>query len=95
LIVDDAPVRELYHLLKKYKPDLVISGAKEKYMALKMGIPFCEFNHDRITSFSGFQGYINFAKNLDQAVSSPVWNYTKKELKTRINEFNGVKNAKI
>jgi len=96
LIVDDSPVMELYHLLKKYKPDLVISGAKEKYMALKMGIPFCEFNHDRITSFSGFRGYINFAKNLDQAVSSPVWNYTEKKLKNgRINQFNEVKNAKI
>ncbi|MDI6644567.1 MAG: nitrogenase iron-molybdenum cofactor biosynthesis protein NifE [Methanobacteriaceae archaeon] len=81
LIVDDANAMELSSLLKKYNPDLVISGAKEKYLSMKMGIPFCEFNHDRITSFSGFDGYINFAQDLDRAVSSPVWDHIKKPLK--------------
>lgn len=73
LVVDDAGSLELAKLLKKYKPDLVVSGAKEKYMALKIGIPFCDFNHDRITSFAGFQGFMNFAREVDRSVSSPVW----------------------
>ncbi|HEX3014012.1 MAG TPA: nitrogenase component 1 [Methanobacterium sp.] len=76
LVVDDANSMELSRLLQKYQPDLVISGAKEKYMAHKLGIPFCDFNHDRITSFAGFKGFINFAKELDRAVSSPVWKFT-------------------
>jgi nitrogenase molybdenum-cofactor synthesis protein NifE len=76
LVVDDANSMELSRLLKKYQPDLIVSGAKEKYMAHKMGIPFCEFNHDRITSFAGFQGFINFARDVDRAVSSPVWDLT-------------------
>lgn len=78
LVVDDAGSMELARLLKKYKPDLVVSGAKEKYMALKIGIPFCDFNHDRITSFAGFQGFINFAREVDRSVSSPVWNLVPK-----------------
>ncbi len=76
LVVDDANSLELSRLLQKYQPDLVISGAKEKYMVHKLGIPFCDFNHDRITSFAGFKGFINFAKELDRAVSSPVWKFT-------------------
>lgn len=76
LVVDDANSMELARLLKKYRPDLIVSGAKEKYLSLKLGIPFCDFNHDRITSFAGFQGFINFAKEVDMAVSSPVWNLT-------------------
>lgn len=79
LIVDDANSMELARLLQKYQPDLVISGAKEKYMVHKLGIPFCDFNHDRITSFAGFKGFINFAKELDRAVSSPVWKFTPKK----------------
>jgi nitrogenase molybdenum-cofactor synthesis protein NifE len=79
LIVDDANSMELSRLLQKYQPDLVISGAKEKYMTHKLGIPFCDFNHDRITSFAGFKGFINFAKELERAVSSPVWKFTPKK----------------
>ncbi|MEN4007262.1 MAG: nitrogenase iron-molybdenum cofactor biosynthesis protein NifE [Methanobacteriaceae archaeon] len=79
LVVDDANSMELSRLLQKYQPDLVISGAKEKYMTHKLGIPFCDFNHDRITSFAGFKGFINFAKELDRAVSSPVWKFTPKK----------------
>ena len=73
LVVDDANTMELTRLLKKYKPDLMVSGAKEKYLALKLGVPFCDFNHDRISSFAGFQGFSNFAREVDRAVSSPVW----------------------
>lgn len=86
LIVDDANSIELSRLLKKYQPDLIVSGAKEKYMTHKMGIPFCEFNHDRITSFAGFQGFINFARDVDRAVSSPVWNLTPLKYKGITNE---------
>jgi len=78
LVVDDANSMELARLLQKYHPDLIVSGAKEKYMAHKLGIPFCDFNHDRITSFAGFKGFINFAKEVDRAVSSPVWKLTSK-----------------
>jgi len=76
LIVDDANAMELARLLKKYQPDLLVSGAKEKYMSLKMGVAFCDFNHDRISSFAGFQGFLNFAREVDRAVSSPIWKYT-------------------
>jgi len=76
LIVDDANAMELARLLEKYHPDLLVSGAKEKYMSLKMGVAFCDFNHDRISSFAGFQGFLNFAREVDRAVSSPVWKYT-------------------
>lgn len=78
LVVDDANSMELVKLLKKYHPDLIVSGAKEKYMAHKLGIPFCDFNHDRISSFASFNGFINFAKEVDRAVSSPVWKLTSK-----------------
>ncbi|EKQ52076.1 MAG: nitrogenase molybdenum-iron cofactor biosynthesis protein NifE [Methanobacterium sp. Maddingley MBC34] len=76
IIVDDANAMELARLLDKYQPDLLVSGAKEKYMSLKMGVAFCDFNHDRISSFAGFQGFLNFAREVDRAVSSPVWKYT-------------------
>ena len=78
LVVDDANALELTRLLDKYKPDLLVSGAKEKYLSLKMGVAFCDFNHDRISAFAGFKGFLNFAREVDRAVSSPVWNLSPK-----------------
>ncbi len=78
LVVDDANAMELARLLDKYKPDLLVSGAKEKYLSLKMGVAFCDFNHDRISAFAGFKGFLNFAREVDRAVSSPVWNLSPK-----------------
>lgn len=65
-------------MLNKYRPDLLVSGAKEKYLSYKLGIPFCEFNHDRIKPFSGFRGFLNFAEEVDKAVNSRVWKLTSK-----------------
>jgi nitrogenase molybdenum-cofactor synthesis protein NifE len=80
VIVDDANSNELALLLKKYRPNLLISGAKEKYISLKLGIPFCDFNHDRISAFAGFNGFMSFAKEVDASVSSPVFDLTSKKL---------------
>ena len=80
IIVDDANSTELARLLKKYQPNLLISGAKEKYISLKLGIPFCDFNHDRISAFAGFKGFESFAKEVDASVSSPVFELTRKRL---------------
>ncbi|KZX15957.1 nitrogenase iron-molybdenum cofactor biosynthesis protein NifE [Methanobrevibacter filiformis] len=84
LIVDDANSTELMRLLKKYKPNLLISGAKEKYIALKLGVAFCDFNHDRISAFAGFRGFLEFAKEVDAAVSTPVWNVVGDKLNDKI-----------
>lgn len=47
---------------------------------MKLGIPFCDYNHDRISSFAGFKGFVDFAKSVDTAVSSPVWDLTSTKL---------------
>lgn len=78
LIVDDASSMELAELLKQYKPDILISGAKEKYISLKCGVPHCDFNHDRITAFSGYRGFINFARVVHTAIMTPVWKFSRK-----------------
>lgn len=76
ILFDDANPVELSRLLNKYRPDLFVSGAKEKYLSYKLGIPFCEFNHDRIKPFSCFRGFLNFAEEVDKAVNSRVWKLT-------------------
>lgn len=73
VIIDDANPLELKELLKKQRADLLVAGVKERFLAYKLGIAFCDFNHDRTTQFEGFDGMVNFAKEVDITINSPVW----------------------
>jgi nitrogenase molybdenum-cofactor synthesis protein NifE len=73
VIIDDANPLELRDLLIKQKVDLLVSGVKERYLAYKLRVAFCDFNHDRSKTFEGFTGMLNFARELDISINSPVW----------------------
>jgi nitrogenase molybdenum-cofactor synthesis protein NifE len=73
VIVDDANPLELAELLVKQKADLMVAGVKERFVAYKLGIAFCDFNHDRVVEFEGFDGFVNFAREVDASINSPVW----------------------
>ena len=73
VIVDDANPLELADLLVKQKADLMVAGVKERFIAYKLGVAFCDFNHDRVVEFEGFEGFVNFAKEVDASINSPVW----------------------
>lgn len=73
VIIDDANPLELKELLIKQGADLLVAGVKERFLAYKLGIAFCDFNHDRTISFEGFDGMVNFAREVDITINSPVW----------------------
>ena len=77
VIVDDANPLELRELLQKQKADVLVAGVKERFLAYKLGIAFCDFNHDRTTSFEGYDGMVNFAREIDVSLNSPVWKLPK------------------
>jgi nitrogenase molybdenum-cofactor synthesis protein NifE len=73
VIIDDANPLELKELLIKQNADLLVAGVKERFLAYKMGIAFCDFNHDRTVNFEGFEGMENFAREVSITINSPVW----------------------
>ena len=38
-----------------------------------MGIGFCDHNHERKICLAGFEGLLNFAREVHASVMSPVW----------------------
>ena len=74
LIYDDVTGFELEEFVKKIKPDLVGSGIKEKYIFQKMGIPLRQMHSwDYSGPYHGYDGFAIFARDMDIALSSPVW----------------------
>lgn len=75
VIVDDSNPMELSRFLIGKKADLFIGGVKERPMAYKLGIAFCDHNHERKTGLAGFEGMVNFAIEVSSSLNSPVWKF--------------------
>lgn len=75
IIVDDANPLELSGFLQEKKVDLFIGGVKERPIAYKLGIGFCDHNHERKIALAGFVGMLNFAREVHGSVMSPVWQF--------------------
>ncbi|TWU42264.1 nitrogenase iron-molybdenum cofactor biosynthesis protein NifE [Novipirellula artificiosorum] len=73
VILDDTNPLELAKFLEEKKADLLIGGVKERPIAYKLGLGFCDHNHERKIGLAGFEGMLNFAKEVHGTVTSPVW----------------------
>jgi nitrogenase molybdenum-cofactor synthesis protein NifE len=81
IIVDDSNPVELSHFVKETGADIFIGGVKERPIAFKLGLGFCDHNHERKEALAGYEGMLNFAREIYATAMSPVWQFTKKDLK--------------
>lgn len=79
ILVDDSNPVELSEFVKQTGVDLFIGGVKERPIAYKLGIGFCDHNHERKLALAGYEGMLNFAKEVHDTVLSPVWRFTKRK----------------
>lgn len=75
IILDDTNPLELAKYVKEKDVDLFIGGVKERPIAYKLGVGFCDHNHERKEALAGFIGMVNFAKEVHSSVMSPVWQF--------------------
>lgn len=76
IIVDDTNPLELSRFMDSKKVDLLIGGVKERPIAYKTGVAFCDHNHERKIPLAGFEGMLHFAREVHLSVMSPVWRFS-------------------
>ncbi|MEW6347613.1 MAG: nitrogenase iron-molybdenum cofactor biosynthesis protein NifE [Thermodesulfobacteriota bacterium] len=75
IIVDDSNPLELSSFLQEKDVDIFVGGVKERPIAYKLGVGFCDHNHERKEPLEGFVGMLNFAREVYSSVMSPVWQF--------------------
>jgi nitrogenase molybdenum-cofactor synthesis protein NifE len=76
IIVDDTNPLELSRFMMEKDVDLMIGGVKERPIAYKMGAAFCDHNHERKIALAGFEGMVNFCREVYASMMSPVWQFS-------------------
>ncbi len=80
VILDDTNPAELEKFMKEKGADILVGGVKERPLAYKLGIAFCDHNHERKHPLCGFDGVINFTKEINMSINNPVWKYLQEAL---------------
>jgi nitrogenase molybdenum-cofactor synthesis protein NifE len=73
IIVDDTNTLELANFLVEQDIDVFIGGVKERPIAYKLGLGFCDHNHERKIPLAGFEGAVAFAREIHATATSPIW----------------------
>lgn len=75
VVLDDANPSELEKFMVEKGAHLLVGGVKERPLAYKLGVAFIDHNHERKHPLSGFVGAVNFAREVESTLCSPVWKY--------------------
>ena len=70
---DEMPPREMYRMLKESKADVMLSGGRSQFVALKAKTPWVEINQERHHAFAGYDGIVNLVHEIDKALHNPIW----------------------
>ena len=76
LIIDDISHHEMEKLIEIYKPDIICSGIKDKFVIEKMGVPCKQLHsYDYSGPYAAFGGAINFYREVDRMLTTKIWKY--------------------
>jgi nitrogenase molybdenum-iron protein alpha chain len=76
LVIDDISHHEMEKLIEIYKPDIIASGIKDKFVIEKMGVPCKQLHsYDYSGPYAAFTGAINFYREVDRMLTTKFWKY--------------------
>ncbi|MCB2014811.1 MAG: nitrogenase iron-molybdenum cofactor biosynthesis protein NifE [Sphingobium sp.] len=70
---DDLTPREMYRKLKTAEADIMLSGGRSQFIALKAGMPWLDINQERHYAYAGYHGMVELVHEIDRTLSNPMW----------------------
>ncbi|MBD2459890.1 nitrogenase iron-molybdenum cofactor biosynthesis protein NifE [Oscillatoria sp. FACHB-1407] len=78
IMLEKGNAQELLRVIAQTKADMLIAGGRNQYTALKARIPFLDINQERHHPYAGYVGMVEMARELDEALHSPIWEQVRK-----------------
>ena len=75
---DDLKPREMYKMLKEARADIMLSGGRTQFVALKAKMPWLDINQERHHAYAGYEGMVALVSEIDKALSNPIWQQIRK-----------------
>jgi len=75
---DDMTPREMYKMLKDAKADIMLSGGRSQFVALKAKMPWLDINQERHHAYAAYDGMVALVEEIDKALFNPIWEQVRK-----------------
>ncbi len=72
-MIDDMTPREMYKMLKEARADIMLSGGRSQFVALKAAMPWLDINQERHHAYAGYAGMVELVHEIDKALANPIW----------------------
>ncbi len=72
-MIDDMTPREMYKMLREARADIMLSGGRSQFIALKAKMPWLDINQERHHAYAGYEGMVELVHEIDKALYNPVW----------------------
>ncbi len=72
-LYDSIPPREMYRMLKDREADMMLSGGRTQFIALKAKMPWLDMNQERHQAYAGYVGMLALVEEIDKALANPIW----------------------
>jgi len=72
-MIDDMTPRQMYVMLRDAKADIMLSGGRSQFVALKARMPWMDINQERHHAFAGYEGMVTMIAEIDKALFNPMW----------------------
>ena len=73
MLYDAIPPREMYRMLKDREADMMLSGGRTQFIALKAKMPWLDMNQERHHAYAGYEGMVSLISEIDKALFNPIW----------------------
>jgi nitrogenase molybdenum-cofactor synthesis protein NifE len=68
----------MYDQLIRGEADILLSGGRTQFVALKARVPWLDINQERHYAYAGYDGMVELVRQLDLEINNPVWNAVRK-----------------
>lgn len=77
-MIEDMTPREMYKMLKDARADIMLSGGRSQFVALKATMPWLDINQERHHAYMGYVGMVKLMAEIDKTLYNPVWAQVRK-----------------
>jgi nitrogenase molybdenum-cofactor synthesis protein NifE len=72
-MIDNMTPREMYTMLREARADIMLSGGRSQFVALKARMPWLDINQERYHPYGGYEGMVALVHEIDRAIFNPIW----------------------
>lgn len=77
-LADAITPRDMYAMFKDGKAEMMLSGGRSQFVALKARTPWLDINQERHVGYAAYDGMVEMIRQIDLMINNPIWEQVRK-----------------